>query len=54
MRKKILRNLPLHIMLLPAVILLLIYNYIPMAGNVMAFQKFNPVKGFFKSSWVGL
>jgi putative aldouronate transport system permease protein len=54
MRKKILRNLPLHIMLLPAVILLLIYNYIPMAGNVMAFQKFNPVKGFFRSAWVGL
>jgi putative aldouronate transport system permease protein len=54
MHKKILRNLPLHIMLMPAMILLLIYNYIPLVGNLMAFQKFNPVKGIFRSAWVGL
>jgi putative aldouronate transport system permease protein len=53
MHKKILRNLPLHIMLMPAMILLLIYNYIPLAGNLMAFQKFNPVKGLFRSAWIG-
>ena len=33
-------------MLLPALILLLVYNYIPLVGNIMAFQKFNPSKGF--------
>lgn len=52
-RDKLLRDLPLHLMLLPAIVLLLIYNYIPMLGNVMAFQKFNPVKGFLGSRWVG-
>ncbi len=41
-------------MMMPALILLLIYNYIPRVGNIMAFQKFNPSKGFFHSKWVGL
>jgi putative aldouronate transport system permease protein len=41
-------------MLLPAMTLLFIYNYIPMAGNLMAFERFNPVRGLFKSAWVGL
>ena len=37
-----------------ALLLLLIYSYIPLVGNVMAFQKFNPSKGFLGSKWVGL
>jgi putative aldouronate transport system permease protein len=48
------RNLPLHIMLLPALGLMFVYNYLPLLGNVMAFQKFNPTKGFFGSQWIGL
>lgn len=47
------KNLPFHLMLLPALILVLIYRYGSMFGLVMAFQKFNPVLGFFKSPWVG-
>jgi putative aldouronate transport system permease protein len=48
---------PLHLMLLPGVIILFIYSYMPMAGVVMAFQKFNIYLGleaFWKSKWVGL
>jgi len=46
---------PLHIMMLPAVILLLVFSYIPMAGNIIAFQRFIPVKGLFgDQQWVGL
>lgn len=41
-------------MLLPAVVFLGIYNYLPMIGNVMAFQRFNPVRGFFGSRWTGM
>jgi putative aldouronate transport system permease protein len=48
------QQLPLHFMLLPAVVTVIIFNYIPMLGVVMAFQKFVPVKGFFRSKWVGL
>lgn len=46
----------LHIMMLPCVILLLIYAYLPMLGIVMAFQKFDINKGvlaFFTSTWIG-
>jgi len=47
-------NIPLHLLLLPAVILVLIYSYGPMFGIVIAFQNFIPAKGFLESSWVGL
>ncbi len=49
-----LRSLPLHLMLLPGVILVLIYSYFPMFGIVIAFQQYIPAKGIFDSDWVGL
>lgn len=47
-------NLPLLLMCLPAVLLLFIFRYLPMSGVVMAFKRFDVVKGFFGSDWVGL
>lgn len=44
----------LHVMLIPGIIITLIYAYGPMFGIVMAFQKYNPVRGFLRSSFVGL
>lgn len=52
--KKRMQELPLHIMLIPGVIITLLFSYVPMAGIVMAFQKFSPSKGIFHSKWVGL
>ncbi|MCM3633262.1 ABC transporter permease [Paenibacillus camelliae] len=43
-----------YIMLLPGFIWLLLISIIPMFGIVIAFQDFNPGKGFFQSEWVGL
>ncbi len=43
-----------HSMLLPGMILLLLFSFIPMAGIVIAFQKFIPTKGVFGSKFVGL
>jgi putative aldouronate transport system permease protein len=54
MKKRYFTTLPLFLMLLPAMALLFIYNYIPMVGNLMAFERFNPVRGLFKSPWIGL
>lgn len=51
--QKRLRELPLHIMLIPGVILTLLFSYIPIAGIVIAFQKFVPAKGIFDSKWIG-
>lgn len=53
-REFFLNQLTLHLMMLPAVVLLIIFSYIPMFGIVIAFQKFSPVKGIFGSPWVGL
>ncbi|AEE97894.1 ABC transporter permease [Mahella australiensis] len=53
-RERFKRELPLYLMIMPALVILLIYSYGPMFGLVMAFQKFNPALGFFRSPWVGL
>jgi len=42
-------------MILPGFVILLIFSYIPMAGIVIAFQKFIPAKGLFgDQKWIGL
>mgnify|MGYP000857307170 CR=1 FL=1 len=54
-RKKLSKNEWVYLaMLLPGVVLLLVFNYFPMGGIVIAFEKFMPAKGIFHSSWVGL
>ena len=52
-RQRRLRELPLHLMLIPGLALLIIFHYVPMFGIVMAFENFKPAKGFFGSKWVG-
>jgi putative aldouronate transport system permease protein len=53
-RDRFKKQLPLHLMLVPAIILALIYRYFPMFGVVMAFQNFNPGLGFLRSPLIGL
>ena len=45
---------PLYLMALPVFVYLLIFNYAPMVGVLMAFQRFNSALGFFRSQFVGL
>lgn len=42
-----------HVMMLPGIIFLIIFSYIPMFGIVMAFQDYVPAKGILGSEWVG-
>lgn len=53
-RSRIGDNLQFLLLVSPALALMLLFNYFPMFGTVMAFQKFVPVKGFLGSRWVGL
>lgn len=53
-RLKLRRTWMLHAMLIPVVVLLIIFCYIPMAGIVISFQDYIPTKGLFGSRWVGL
>jgi len=43
-----------NLMMLPGMLFLLIFSYIPMVGIVMAFQDFSAGKGIFGSPFVGL
>lgn len=47
------RNLPLHLMILPGVIMVFLFSYVPLAGISIAFQNFIPNRGLFGSEWVG-
>jgi putative aldouronate transport system permease protein len=49
----ILREGPYHLLLLPCVIVVFIFSYVPLYGLVIAFQRYNIVRGF-ASPFVGL
>ncbi|WP_313133887.1 ABC transporter permease [Anaerocolumna sp.] len=51
---EIITNKWLYLMFLPVFIWYLLFAYLPMGGMVIAFQKYDIVKGIFKSAWVGL
>lgn len=48
------KNLSLDLMVLPALILTVIFAYIPMTGLAIAFKNYKPGLGFNGSKWVGL
>jgi len=48
------KSLPLLFIALPAVLYLIINNYIPMFGVFLAFKDYNFMKGIFGSDWNGL
>lgn len=47
------KNRVLFLMILPGVVLLFIFNYMPMFGLIIAFKNLNFAKGFFRSDWYG-
>jgi len=51
--KDIKKNSAMYMMMMPAVVVLFIFSYIPIYGIIMAFQDFNPMKGTFGSDFVG-
>ncbi|MFS0869317.1 ABC transporter permease [Paenibacillus xylanilyticus] len=52
--KQFIRNIPLHLMILPGLLIIIVFGYIPMAGLSIAFQNFSPIAGFKNMNWVGL
>lgn len=47
-------NRAYHLMMLPGMLLLLAFSIAPMSGIIIAFEKFVPAKGIFRSKWIGL
>lgn len=54
MIKRLWKERYLYLLLLPGLLYFIIYRYIPMAGNIIAFQDYSAFQGFLHSEWVGL
>lgn len=52
--KKMGRYLPLYMMMVPGIVYLIVNNYLPMTGIVMAFKRYNFKDGIYRSPNVGL
>ena len=52
--KRIGMNIPIYILLLPILLYFLIFRYIPMFGNIIAFQDYSITRGILNSRFVGL
>jgi len=51
---RIKRNQALYLLMLPSVVILLLFTYLPMYGIVIAFKNFTPAEGILGSKWVGI
>lgn len=54
LRKRIWRERWTYVFLLPGLLFFLVFCYVPLLGNVVAFQDFSPFRGIFGSEFVGL
>lgn len=54
MKKKLMAQKTLFIMIIPCMIYTFIFSYYPLKGWIMAFQNFRPAKGYAGSTFVGL
>ena len=45
---------PYYVMVLPGVVYMIVFKYIPMLGSVIAFQDYSVYEGILGSKWVGL
>ena len=52
--KKMKEQKQLYLLLLPALILTIVFKYIPMYGILIAFKDYNPLLGISDSAWIGL
>lgn len=53
-KKKMMRSASLYAIFALPFIYFVIFHYAPMVGNLMAFQDYSIVRGFFGSPWAGL
>ena len=51
--KKVKKNRALLLMLLPALLLVIVFSYIPMGGIIIAFKQYNYQDGILGSPWSG-
>lgn len=52
--KRLIQQKWLFVMLIPGIIWMIVFNYVPMYGVVIAFQDYDIIEGIWGSQWVGL
>lgn len=52
--REITKNKILYLMCLPAILAVIIFNYVPMVGIIMAFKDSRVARGYFSGKWIGL
>lgn len=52
--KRFRRNAPLLLMFIPVIVFFIVFRYVPMLGNVIAFKQYNLMQGIWGSPWAGL
>ncbi|MFD0257166.1 ABC transporter permease [Kitasatospora indigofera] len=53
-RIRLRRDRSLLLMTVPVVVLLLVFNYLPLFGTATAFEYYDPIVGVVNSEWIGL
>ncbi|GMA33257.1 ABC transporter permease [Litorihabitans aurantiacus] len=53
-RRALRRDWQLYTFLIVPLVFLLVFRYLPMAGNIIAFRRFRPGSSIFGDEWVGL
>ena len=54
LRQKLRRDCPYYILILPAVILTIVFSYVPLMGWIIAFMDYKIGLPLWQSKWVGL
>lgn len=52
--REIKKNYMLYLLLLPGLLCIIVFSYIPMSGHLLAFKKFTVDGGIFHSPWNGI
>ena len=52
--KQMKQYLPFYLFVLPAIVCVILFNYMPMGGIVIAFKNYKMARGIAGSEWVGL
>lgn len=52
LRRRLWESAPLYLLLLPAVVIFVLFTYLPMYGVIIAFKDFKPAEGILGSPWV--
>jgi putative aldouronate transport system permease protein len=52
--QRIWRERWMYVFIIPGFLYFVVFQYLPLLGNVVAFENYSPYLGFFNSPWVGL